>query len=421
MDTGVSSTVDYSQLQALRQVLAPQYAIMPTGQIRAHMEAMYGEGAADAYDEYLEGIFDGIVKGISSAASDVGRFAAKAAPVAATIGGGALQGALSGAQFGLPGIIAGAAIGGTGAGLSKYGSGAARDVGGALSGVTGLASQFSPLGRVGAAVGPAISGLAGGGRGGPAGAAMSALSGILGAVGGGAGPAGALGSLVGGASGGAPGALGSLLGGGRGGGVAGVLGGLLGGSGAAGPAGALASLFGGSSASGQLMSLLQRPELSQALGALNLGRLGRSSIPVGTAQTQVPTAAFPQLMAQLADQVATEAAGWSTETESEIAYMNEAGEPTGDPALPRDRAARLWNLLNEAQAERVLGEMMAPPIVAPEFYGDYGDYADYADARAQDEAYYDSMDLAEVYELSGEAEGEAYTEYGEWEAESGHD
>jgi hypothetical protein len=33
-----------------------------------------------------------------------------------------------------------------------------------LSGVTGLAGQFSPAGRVGAAIGPAISGLAGGGR-----------------------------------------------------------------------------------------------------------------------------------------------------------------------------------------------------------------------------------------------------------------
>src|ERR1700730_13902312 len=110
MGTVLPDPVDYSQLHALRHVLAPQYAIMPTGQIRAHMEAIYGEGAADAYNEYLEGIFEDNGRGLSSGAHDVGRFAAKAAPVAATIGGGALQGALSGAQFGLPGIIAGAAI-----------------------------------------------------------------------------------------------------------------------------------------------------------------------------------------------------------------------------------------------------------------------------------------------------------------------
>jgi hypothetical protein len=171
---------DYSQLQSLRQVLAPQYAIMPSAQIRAHMDAIYGEGAADAYDQYLEFSFGDIGKAFSSAASDVGRFVAKAAPAVATIGGGAVQGALSGAQFGLPGIIAGAALGGAGAGLSKYGSGAARDVGGALTGVTGLVGQFSPLGRVGGAVGPAISSLAGGGQGGAAGAAVNALSGILG-------------------------------------------------------------------------------------------------------------------------------------------------------------------------------------------------------------------------------------------------
>src|SRR5262249_21689723 len=232
--------LDYSQLTSLRQVLAPEYAVLPAAQIRARMESTFGEGSADAYNDYLEFSFGDIGKAFSSAVRDVGKVATKIAPAVATVGGGALQGALSGAQFGLPGIIAGAAAGGVGAGLSKYGSGTARGIGGALTGITGLASQFSPLGRGGASVRPAISRLGGGGKGGLPGAAVNALSGILGAVGGGGG-AGALGSILGAAGGGGgAGALGRILGAGGpgpgsgatgGGGVLGAIGGLLSGGG----------------------------------------------------------------------------------------------------------------------------------------------------------------------------------------------
>jgi hypothetical protein len=417
--------VDYSQLASLRQVLDPQWAIKPSGQIRAHMDAIYGEGAADTYDQYLEFSFGDIGKAISSAASDVGRFAAKAAPVVATVGGGALKGALSGAQFGLPGISAG---------LSKYGGGTARDIGGALSGVTGIAGQFSPLGRLGAGLGPAISGLAGG-KAGLQGAAVNALSGVLGAVGGGAGPAGALGSLLGGGRGGGVpaalggllggggrgglgGALGGLLGGGGGSGVAGALGGLLGGGGPAGAGGALASLFGGNSPISQLTSLLQRPEMARALGALKLPPgLGAPTIPVGAAQTPVPTAAFPQLLAHLAESVVSEAAGLSPDTESEMTYMidQETGEYAGDPAFSRDRSAQVWALLNNAQAERVLVEIATTPVAAwdsAEALTEYSEQAE-AEAEARDEAFNDAMEWAEAAAL--EAASERYSEYGEWE------
>lgn len=429
--------VDYSQLASLRQVLDPQWAIKPSGQIRAHMDAIYGEGAADTYDQYLEFSFGDIGKAISSAASDVGQFAAKAAPVVATVGGGALKGALSGAQFGLPEIIAGAAIGGTGAGLSKYGGGAARDIGGALSGVTGLAGQFSPLGRLGAGLEPAISGLAGG-KAGLQGAAVNVLGGVLGAVGAGAGPTSAFGRVLGGlstakpvsASGGVPlggllggggrggpgGALGNLLGGGSG--VAGALGGLLGGGGPAGVGGALASLFGGNSPISQLTSLLQRPEMARALGALKLPPgLGAPTIPVGAAQTPVPTAAFPQLLAHLAKSVVSEAAGLSPDTESEMTYMinQETGEYAGDPAFSRDRSAQVWALLNNAQAERVLVEIATTPVAAwdsAEALTEYSEQAE-AEAEARDEAFNDAMEWAEAAAL--EAESEGYSEYGEWE------
>ena len=393
MATPVPTTVDYDQLPNLRQILAPQYAVLPAYRIRAQMEALYGPDAADVYEDYLEGLFSSIGSAFSSAARQVGRVAAKAAPAVATVGGGALQGALSGARFGLPGIIAGAAVGGTGAGLSKYGKGTAGKIGGVLSGVTGLAGQLSGLGRVGGAIGPAISGLAGGGRGGVAGGAVNALTGVLGGLTGRAGgPAGALSSLLGG-RGGALGALGGLLGGG-----------------ASGPAGALTSLFGGSGASGQLLSLLQRPETMQALAALNLGPMGRNTIHVGSGQTPVPTSGIANLLGRLASQASAEASEWSAESESEMHYMmDDAGEFVGDPALDRDRAARVWNLLNEAQAERLLGAFesmseIAPAAIMPELImPEYDEAAFYAERQAQDEAYYDAMDLAEAYALSVEA------------------
>jgi hypothetical protein len=388
--------VDYSELPNLRQVLAPSCAILPTNQIRARMAELYGEGSADAYEQYLEGIFDDIGRTFSSVSRDVGRFAAKAAPAIATVGGGALQGALSGAQFGLPGIIAGAALGGAGAGLSKYGSGTARDIGGAMTGVTGLAGQFSPLGQIGGAVGPAISGLAGG-KGGAAGAAVNALSGILGAVGGSRG-SGAASTVAGAASG-----LANLVGG------------------AGGASGALSSLFGGGSATGQLLSLLQRPETAQALAALNLGSMGRSIINVGAAQTPVPSAAIPTVMMHLASEAAAEAAAWSGEAESALEYMtDQAGEWVGDPALDRDRASRVWELLNEAQAERLLGAIDS-------YLGEARDEAasEYADVlgerQAGDEQYYDALESAELAEWQFESSSEAYADGANWQPEGAYE
>ena len=169
----------------LARVLAPEFASLSSAEIRALMEYQYGEGAAEHYEEYFEGIFGDIGKAFSSAAKDVGKFAQKAAPVVADIGGGALKGALAGAALGPVGIIGGAALGGAGAGLSKYGKGAAGQVGGVLSGVTNLAGQFTPLGRVGSAAGGIVSGLAG--KGGLKNAAGAALGAVGSALGGGAG------------------------------------------------------------------------------------------------------------------------------------------------------------------------------------------------------------------------------------------
>src|SRR5689334_17867041 len=72
----------------LRSVLDPQYASLPNKQLEALMEGQFGEGAAEQYDEYLEGFFGDVGNFISGAARDVGRVAAKAAPVVANIAGG---------------------------------------------------------------------------------------------------------------------------------------------------------------------------------------------------------------------------------------------------------------------------------------------------------------------------------------------
>ncbi len=379
----------------LRQVVGGQYAVLPDRMIQAQMEAAFGPEAAEQYEEYLEGIFDDIGNAFRSAAKTV----AKAAPAIATVGGGALQGALAGSQFGLPGIIAGAATGGVGAGLSKYGSGTARDIGGALTGVTNIASQFSPMGRVGASLGPAVSGLAGSGRAGAAGAAVNALSGLLGAAGGGGGTAGTVLS-----------ALSGLLG--QGGSAGG------GGAGASGlPVAALTSLFGGSSAASQLGSLVQRPEFRLALEKLKLG--GGGTVPVGAAGTPVPAAAIAGLARELADEAADEAAAEYADAESDLGYMTDAsGQFVGDPAVALDRAAQVWNLLNNAQAERLLNAFaQLPPPRTARIRPPYADQES-VDQESSDEAYYDALDMAEVLAMDPEDQGFSEADY-EWQGSFG--
>jgi hypothetical protein len=364
----------------LRQVVEPGLAMLPAMQLREHIDSSLGEGTADAVEGDLENIFGGIGRAISSAAHDVGHFAQHNAGGLAQIGGGIIQGAMAGSAAGLPGIIAGAAVGGTGAGLRTYGKGTARDVGNALGTVTNLAGQFSPLGRVGATIGPAVGNIggalaSGGGRGGAA-AIGQALPGIV--------------SGIAGAGGG---------GGAAGGGAGGMAGALFG----AAPqiAGSLASLFGGSSAAGQLASAINRPEIQQALGAMRLGSMGRPSIPVGPANTPVPTGQFAQMLSQLLGQAAQEwsdAAGEGAEL-AEVDFMRDgAGEFAGDPSNPSDRSARLWTMLNAAQGER-FGEALAWETERADAEGNFESDTDSSDFGS-DAAYWDSVDRAEADALN---------------------
>jgi len=360
-----------TNFRSLRKVLAPEYAILPSAELAAMMERRFGTGSAEHYDEYVEGIFD-----------DVGRFFSRNAPGIARIGGGIAQGALAGSALGLPGIIAGAAVGGAGAGLSHYGRGTTRDVGQALSGVTNIAGQFSPAGQIGNVIGSGISGLAGGR---PTVAAQG-----RGATRHGAPPQAAR-----------PGLSGQSI--------------------AGSPLNPSTATFGGSGAAGQLLSLLQRPEVLQALSSMVLGSAGRGTVAVGSSQTPVPVGAIANLIGSLANQASAEASMHSDGAERALQYMmDESGEFVGDPSLDRDRAARVWDLLNAAQLNRVVGTLARQEHLL--------EIEERAEARAirwaQDSEMYSAIPfeqedysaediLEDVLEIDGESDSEDFVEWEE--------
>ena len=279
------------------------------------MDDRFGMGAAQQYDEYLEGFFDDVVKTVRAAA-----------PIVANVAGGVARGAMTGSSLGLPGIIGGAIAGGAGTALSSYAHGPLRDVGNVVQTGMHVASQLTPQGRMGDTIGSAVSGI---GRGGFTPRAFLQQGVNL------------AGGLAGGA-GGSAGGLAGLLGGGGAGGLGRMLGGAA--SGGAPGGGAASSLF----------SLISRPEVQQALTAMNLGPAGRTSIPVGAAQTPVPTAAIAGLLHSLAGQAVDEAAAESDGSEASLAYMFDAsGGLLGDPGLADDRDARVLALLGQAHADRL--------------------------------------------------------------------
>lgn len=102
-------------------------------------------------------------------------------------------------------------------------------------------------------------------------------------------------------------------------------------------------------AAGQLLALLSNPAVLQALAAMALGPLGKPDVTVG--KTDVPVAAISGMVRELADQAAAEynatAPSGGDETPAYLEGMD------GDPALPEDRAARLVELMAEADGLRV--------------------------------------------------------------------
>lgn len=114
------------------------------------------------------------------------------------------------------------------------------------------------------------------------------------------------------------------------------------------------------SAATQLLALLRRPEMIQALHAMGLGAIGRPTVPVG--QTPVPTAVFATLLSLLAGQAATQESARVVESMPDLpAYLEgRAGTPLADPANPIEGATALLGMLQRAEfaeyASRVRAE-----------------------------------------------------------------
>jgi hypothetical protein len=155
--------------------------------------------------------------------------------------------------------------------------------------------------------------------------------------------------------------LGTAIGGPLGGAVGGSLGQVAGGAiGVAPPGGTPAGprsapAAPGSPAAAQLLQLISRPEVLQALLSLALGRAGRGEIPVGS--TPVPPAAFANLIGTLANQAAAEhhALGAHDGEAVPTYLLDHEGGLAVDPAVPAQRAARLLEVLEQAAREEAEG------------------------------------------------------------------
>lgn len=102
-----------------------------------------------------------------------------------------------------------------------------------------------------------------------------------------------------------------------------------------------------SPAAAQLLKVLYRPEMLQALVMMLVGNNGPGHVKVG--DTPVPAAAFANLLGSLAGQAAAEnyrvAPAYSEEIPSYL--LNHRGELIGDPTAPEDHAAALFHLLEQ--------------------------------------------------------------------------
>jgi hypothetical protein len=190
--------------------------------------------------------------------------------------------------------------------------------------------------------------------------------------------------------------IGTAIGGPAGGAIGGVAGQALGAmlgprqpQGAQPSAGLPAPMPGGSPAAGQLLQTLFQPQVLQGLMSMLMGGAGRQNIPVG--RTQVPAPAFANLIGVLANQAASEASANAAQDiggESVPRYLqNYAGEAVGDPAIPEHRAYALLELLQEAQAEQDESDDNRADSARESWFR----------VPELDEAYFDELELAELY------------------------
>ena len=256
----------------------------------------------------------------------------------------------------------------------------------------------SSIAKAAPSVLPVVGTMAGTAFGGPLGAAVG----------------GALGKAAGGAIGGA------AAGGGGGGGRRGRAGrghqgrgrpgrpGVPGRRGAALPPGLGAAAAPGSPAAQQLLSIINRPEIIQALMAMALGPAGRTHIPVGGGEpsapgepaeppVQVPVGAITNVLGTLANQAGSDLnAAEPQQGESVPSYLlGESGEFLVDPAVPEERAQLVLELLNSSLPESDESDDYFAFYESDE--PDESDDSDESDENDTEDDYYDMLELSEAY------------------------
>jgi hypothetical protein len=128
-----------SDYPCLREVLAPEYADLPAGEIESLVDERLGLGlTADDY----EGIFDNILSAAKSVGGAIGNVGNQASPYVGPALQGAASGAMAGSALGPWGMLGGALLGATGGALSKS-TGTAQDVGGVINKGIGIAGSLS--------------------------------------------------------------------------------------------------------------------------------------------------------------------------------------------------------------------------------------------------------------------------------------
>ena len=206
---------------------------------------------------------------------------------------------------------------------------------------------------------------------------------------------GALGRAAGGAIGGAAAGGGGRRRG-RGTRAQGMRPGVPGSPAAALPPGLGAAPAQGSPAAQQLLSLLSRPEIIQALMAMALGPAGRTHIPVGgepaapgkpaEPPVPVPVGAIANVIGTLANQAGSDLnAAEPQQGESVPSYLlGEGGEFLVDPAVPEERAQLVIGLLNKSLPE------------SDENDDDWESFEDDEEDDTEDD-FYDMLELSEAY------------------------
>lgn len=144
----------------------------------------------------------------------------------------------------------------------------------------------------------------------------------------------------------------------------------------------------GSPAAGQLLQLLARPEIVQALMSMAMGPAGRPSVRVG--DTPVPVGGIANLLGVLANQASAEY------------HAITAGESTGAPAYLLDRTGEfVCDPTNAAERAGVVLNLLADSNPWDDSADDFESESYAIDNPA--DAFYDDIELAELY-AAGELE-----------------